>query len=120
MRDLFDDLPTADDPVLVPAPAGNGDRAPTIDERFEAFDRANPWVKETLVRMARELVAKGHRRVGIGMLFETLRWSHMRRTSDPHSSFRLNNVLRSRYARAIMDAHADLAGVFETRELKAD
>jgi hypothetical protein len=115
--DLWDDGPAAwrEVPALV-EPAGAG----TIQERFLAFHRANPWVAATLTRMARELVARGHERVGIAMLWETLRHRHMTSTTDPTSSFRLNNVYRSRYARMLMDQHADLAGVFETRKLHKD
>jgi hypothetical protein len=121
MPDLFADLP-ADEPVVVPAPADPAPdgRRPTIQERFEAFHRSNEWVYHALARMARELKAKGHTRIGIAMLFESLRWMHMRRTADPTGSFKLNNLLRSRYARALMENEPDLAGVFEVRELQTD
>ena len=91
----------------------------TIQEQFETFHNANPWVYTELVSMARQLKAKGHRKVGIGMLFEVLRWNYLLRTNDPNSGFKLNNNMRSRYARLIMDTESDLTGVFETRELKS-
>lgn len=98
----------------------DGDPAPgTIEHAFLVFHRANPWVYHELVRLTRELVAVGHHKVGIGMLFEVLRWEHHRRTADPGSEFKLNNNYRSRYARLIMDAECDLRGVYEIRELKA-
>lgn len=89
-----------------------------IAERFATFHETNPDVYAALVMHTRELVELGHHRVGIGMLWEVLRWSHMR-TDDPTSDFRLNNDYRSHYARLIMDQEPDLADVFETRRLRA-
>lgn len=91
----------------------------TIQQRFEAFHLLNPWVMDALVRLTRDLVARGRSKVGIGMLFEVLRWQYQRATTDVASDFKLNNNYRSRYARAIVAAHPEWDGVFETRELKA-
>lgn len=86
-------------------------------KEFIAFHRANPHVYDELVRLARDLKDRGHTKIGIGMLFEVLRWQRMMHTSDPHSSFKLNNNYRSRYARRIMRREEDLAGFFEIRRL---
>lgn len=97
--------------VLSPAAA----RESRIDRAFAEFHRSNPHVYQRLAEMARQLVARGHKRIGIGMLFEVLRWqSAIETTGD---EFRLNNNYRSRYARLLMDREPDLAGVFELREL---
>lgn len=88
-----------------------------ITDRFEAFHQANPWVYRWLVNEARRLHQAGHTRIGIGMLFEVLRWDWMRQTVA--GDFKLNNNYRSRYARLIMEQERDLAGVFETRMLRA-
>lgn len=53
------------------------------------------------------------------MLTEILRWSYQIQTDDPTSDFKINNNLRSRFARKIMAENPDLDGIFETRELKA-
>lgn len=95
------------------------DQPRSLEHRFRQFHEMNPWVFDELVRLTRELKSRGHRRVGIGMLFEVLRWHHMRATDDPGSEFKLNNSYRSRYARLIMDECPDLRGVFETRELRS-
>lgn len=93
-------------------------RGATLQERFEAFHAANPWVLTELERMTRELVAAGRTRIGIGMLFEVLRWEHDRRApADRH--FRLNNSYRSRYARLIVARNPQWADLFEMRELRA-
>jgi hypothetical protein len=93
--------------------------APTIEERFQAFHQANPWVYRALVTLARRRTAVGIRRIGIGMLFEVLRWEWQGATTDPNAAFKLNNSYRSRYARLIAANEPDLADVFEQRELKA-
>ena len=95
------------------------ERAPaaTIAERFEAFHQANPWVLEAFERLTADLVRRGHTRVGIGMLTEVLRWHYGRQTTG--DDFRINNNLRSRYVRALLDRHPEWAGLFETRELRA-
>lgn len=105
-------------PIASPAfvPAGLG---ATIEEAFENFHTANPWVYRALVELARDLVRRGHRHIGIGMLFEVLRWQWWIGTTDDASDFKLNNNYRSRYARLIMRQEEDLADVFETRVLTA-
>lgn len=111
---LFDvfDLDTLD------AMAAEGDRAATIQARFVRFHQANPSVYRELVAMARELRSAGHDRFGLRMLWETLRWRRMLATSDP-SGYKLNDNYISRYARLIMRREPDLAGVFETRAIRA-
>lgn len=100
------------------APLIHPGRRATIQQTFEAFHASNPWVMDALVTLAREHRAAGHRRVGIGLLFEVLRWRYdIEVTGD--SPWKMNNDLRSRYARAIAATVPDLADAFETRSLKA-
>jgi hypothetical protein len=91
-------------------------REDRLDRAFEEFHRANPQVMDRLVALATQARRRGVRRIGIGMLFEVLRWEHAIETSG--DEFRLNNNLRSRYARRIMADHPELDGIFETRELR--
>ena len=89
----------------------------SIDAAFVAFHETNPWVYSALVRLARDMQQRGRDRIGIGMLFEVLRWQHALATVDQSSDFKLNNNYRSRYARLIMDTEPDLEGVFQLRQL---
>lgn len=115
---LFDPPPLAPMPTLEPVDPPGTQRPPaTIQEAFDRFHQANPWVAVELRGMALDLVDAGHERVGIGMLFEVLRWRYMRATTDTSSTFRLNNNYRSRYARLLADECPALDGVFETRRL---
>lgn len=91
----------------------------TLDQRFAEFHQANPHVYARLVEMARALKNRGHRRVGIKMLFEVIRWEELIVTDDPSSEFNLNNSYSSRYARLVMAENPDLAGLFETRAIRS-
>ena len=87
----------------------------SLDERFALFHRANPWVAKALEALTADLVARGRTRIGIGMLFEVLRWQHSRQTVG--DDFKLNNSYRSRYARLLMELHPEWEGLFEIRRL---
>jgi hypothetical protein len=107
----YADYPTVDQPTQhVGPPPGL-----TIEEAFEAFHAANPHVYHALVSMAWQAKDRGIRRVGIGMMFEVLRWNHALRTGG--DEFKLNNNYRSYYARRIMLDDPRLEGLFETRAL---
>lgn len=103
------DFDTPDEPVVLAFP-----RQPeTVEQRFYRFHRANPHVYIELVRLARELHAQGHPRIGCQMLIEVVRWSHLKTSSD---DFKINNSYTPLYARLIMAQERDLDGFFETRE----
>lgn len=89
----------------------------TIQERFEAFHEANPHVYRNLVRLARAFREKNpKRRIGIGALFEILRWQYAIQTDG--DDYKLNNNFRSRYVRLIEAQEPDLRGAFEKRALR--
>jgi hypothetical protein len=93
-------------------------RESKLAAEFLAFHEANPKVYEELVKLARQAKAKGRTTIGIGMLWEVLRW-HFWLETKGDDEFKLNNNHRSRYARLIMGLEVDLAGVFVTRELRS-
>jgi hypothetical protein len=113
------DVPDVDDYELEVSAWPEGHVGPEpeklIRDAFTRFHRENPHVYLELVRMSRQLVAHGHEKIGIGMLFEVLRWRHMLQTTG--DTFKLNNNYRSYYARLIMLSEPDLRGVFELRRL---
>jgi hypothetical protein len=86
-----------------------------IEDAFWAFHEANPAVYDELVRLAREMLAKGDR-FGIATLYEVVRWQRsgiLRGSKRPA----LNNNFRSYYSRLIQKQEPDLDGIFETRRL---
>ena len=94
--------------------------ADSIQTRFERFHRRNPHVYYGLVTLARRAKAAGRDTIGIGQLFEVLRWEwSMSGLPDRHEYFKLNNNYRSRYARLIMEQEPDLEDIFATRGLTA-
>lgn len=90
-----------------------------IAEGFREFHAENPHVYDALVSMARDLVARGYRRVGMAMLFEILRWDHMMKT-DCSEPFKLNNNYKAYYARLIEAREPDLVDVFTKRQSASD
>jgi hypothetical protein len=94
-----------------------GSEKRTIEEQFQQFHEANPWVLEALEALAYELHDKGHRKIGIKMLYEVVRWQTMRRTVG--DEFKLNNNYTSHYVRLIIERNPELADSFELRRLRA-
>lgn len=91
----------------------------TIQERFEAFHEANPWVFKAYVREIYHARAIGFKRVGIGFITELLRWQYAQKTKDAASAFKINNDYRSRYARLIAKLIPDLSNFITSRELRS-
>lgn len=89
-----------------------------LDREFEAHRAAHPAVYRKLVVLARQAKAAGWRRIGIGFLWERMRWEFGPHAVDVYG-FGCNNNLRSRYARALEAENEDLVGLFETRRLRA-
>ncbi|WP_406515585.1 hypothetical protein OH809_24975 [Streptomyces sp. NBC_00873] len=108
-------LPCLDDIQPVQQPAIHPGQS--IQQRLEAFHDLNPWVLRHLEALTTDCVAKGFKRVGIGTLFELLRWRYGEATQG--DVFRLNNNFRSRYVRLLIERNAQWAPLFETRALRA-
>ncbi|MFJ9617822.1 hypothetical protein [Streptomyces noursei] len=94
-------------------------KAATIQAQFETFHQLNPWVLTALERLTADYLDRGASRVGIGMLFEVLRWRYTLATAGD-DEFRLNNNFRSRYVRLLIDRHPEWAPAFEVRALRTD
>jgi hypothetical protein len=100
------------------ANGGDGQLLSRLQEEFATFHLNNPKVYESLVRLARKAKAAGKTKCGIGMLFEVARWEFWL-TTEKAGGWKLNNNLRSRYARLIMQQEEDLEGFFDIRELRS-
>jgi hypothetical protein len=90
----------------------------SIEERFRLFDQANPHVYQVLEQMALDLAARGHQRIGVKMLWETLRYRYAMQTSGDED-YRLDNNYTSRFARKLAQ-NPMLAERIEMRQLKAE
>ena len=105
------------EPIRPVTPAGP--ESATIAQRFAKFHQDNPHVYSMLVSLARGLQARRPRKLGIGMLFEVLRWQYYVQT-DTDEEYKLNNNYRAQYARLIMEQEPDLHEAFNTRPSQAD
>ncbi|MGW1597393.1 MULTISPECIES: hypothetical protein [unclassified Streptomyces] len=90
----------------------------SIQAQFETFHELNPWVLRALEALTADYLKRGASRVGIGMLFEVLRWRYV--TATEGDEFRLNNNFRSRYVRLLIERHPEWAGAFEVRSLRTE
>ncbi len=88
----------------------------TIDERWALWKAANPWVLPFVENLAANLIAKGHRRIGVKQLWEVLRYSYDANTVG--SAFRANNDFTSRAARDLIERHPEWADFIEIRALR--
>lgn len=93
----------------------------SLSNRWWSFHGRHPEVYAGLVYLARQARRRGAQRLGIGMIYEVLRWETMMGADVPSEEpFRLNNNMRAYYARFIMETCPDLAGIFTTRAVQAD
>jgi hypothetical protein len=94
----------------------------TLDQKFDRFHAANPWLYRELVRLARTAVRNQHARgrtdvrIGIKALVERFRWEYDT-LGRGDGDYKFNNNYASRYARLIAATEPDLQHVFEFREL---
>ena len=109
---------TFHDILVPPLNAVEAGTARTIQEKFEKFHAINPTVFNLLVALARQMKSRGRRKIGIGMLYEVLRWNYYQSTDDPNSDYKLCNNYRSRYARKMMAEHHELQDFITFRELR--
>lgn len=89
----------------------------SLTDRFRAFHEKNPHVYTRLEELVAEAVAAGHRRIGVGALFERLRYAE--RTETNGDRYRLNNDYRADYCRLLVARHPEWADLFELRERRA-
>src|SRR4030095_3198875 len=89
----------------------------TSREAFEIYHAENPHIYAKLREFALEAKRAGRRHIGIGMLYERLRWYTLIEAKG--DTFKVNNNYRAFYARMLME-DPELDGIFETRRSVAD
>lgn len=92
--------------------------ATKYEREFREHRAAHPWVWDELVRLALELKREGRDHYGVKALFEVARYNTRNQERDG-KGFKLDNSLTALYARALMEAHPELRGFFETRALRS-
>lgn len=89
----------------------------TIQQRFEAHDRAHPEVYRLFRRFALELLATGRRHYSADAILQRVRWECA--ISTTAGDFKVNDHFSSRYARKLIAEDRRFDGFFELRELRA-
>ena len=87
----------------------------TIQQRWDLWERANPWVIPFVEALIQRLLDKGHKRVGLKQCWEVVRYEYGATTGD---RFKANNDFTSRAARLILQRHPEWEPFIETRALK--
>jgi hypothetical protein len=90
---------------------------PTIQARFEQFDREHPDVYALFKRFAQELRDGGREHYGARAIMERIRW-HMATSSQGTADFKINDHYAPRYARKLIAECPEFAEFFELRRLK--
>lgn len=86
-----------------------------IRKEFDNFHFNNPHVYTEIVRLARQVKKRGHKRYGIKAIFEVIRFhSIMETRGDP---FKINNNYAPYYSRMVMNENKDLEGFFQLRSI---
>lgn len=103
------------DPARPLFPQSDGEMG-KLELAFWTFHTENPGVYRFLVRFCLEWrKARGEEaQVGIGALFERVRWETGLQTTDEHG-LKLNNNHRAFYARLLMDSDPRLKEIFSLR-----
>lgn len=88
----------------------------SIQERYETFVAANPWVLTECERLVANLIQKGQKRVGVKQVWEVIRYGYRDTFS---ADFKANNDYTSRVARDLIQRHPSWSEFIETRELRS-
>lgn len=88
----------------------------TIQERFEAWEAANPWVIPKAEQLLTNWFAVGHKRGSLKQVWEVIRYSYGATYGD---RFKANNDYTSRAARLILERNPEWVGRIEVRELRS-
>lgn len=89
-----------------------------VYERFKLFHETNPSVYLLFEKFARELIEKGHKRVGARMIIERIRWECAVSSAKDADGFKINNMFIAHYARLFIRNHPQYREFFEFREIR--
>lgn len=102
--------------VQMPWPPGFFEQGTAAN--FRKFHVENPHILKAIIKRALILKRRGHKRVGMKMIFEVLRFDYMIKswTDEP---FKLDNSYTSYYTRLVEFRCPELVGLFEKRKCKS-
>ena len=87
-----------------------------LNAQFQQFHAKNPQVLDEVVRLARERLALGRKRISMKLLFELIREDG--RINTDGKPYKLSNSYSGFYVRAVGQLAPDVAHLFETRAMR--
>lgn len=87
----------------------------TLYDQFLEYHAENPHIYERICKYADEAISAGREHIGIGMLFERIRWYTAVEARGRPDGLKLNNNFRAFYARMWLADHPERPDFFETR-----
>jgi hypothetical protein len=90
----------------------------TLAERFADHDRERPELYAEFKAICEQLLAKGVQHYGAKSVFEYIRF-HRRLNGRDADGYKCNNSFVSLYVRKLLQERPDMAGLFETRQLRS-
>ena len=90
----------------------------SIQERFARFHKENPHVYEEIIKIGRQMKARGFKHYSIRTILHIIRWHKHMQTNDPH--FKISNNHSSRYVRLLVKEHPEFDGFFQMNKLRAE
>jgi hypothetical protein len=90
----------------------------TIEDRFKAWDAANPDFYHLFCKFANDLLATGRTQIGARVIVERIRWESMFMPAAKSGGFKINDHYTPHFARKFMDDHPLVGPVFSSRTLR--
>lgn len=93
------------------------DPASSVHEQFLRFHLKYPQVYRFFEKFAKQLLDRGHKKIGSKMIVERIRWEVATESMDA-DGFKINNNYTCHYSRLFMKNNPQYGDCFETREIK--
>lgn len=87
--------------------------------KFLDFHTKNPQVYLLFERFAKQLIERGHKKLGARMIIERIRWEAATGGAKDDDGFKINNMFIAHYARTFIKNNPQYTEYFELREIKA-
>lgn len=90
----------------------------SIYVKFLAFHTQHPQVYILFDRFAKQLIEKGHKKLGSKMIMERIRWEISTGSKD-QDGFKINNNYTAHYSRLFIKNNPQYREYFDFREIRA-
>lgn len=91
----------------------------TIQDKFEAYHKANPSIYNLFKRYTWEMIRK-RGKASSKLIINQIRWEININTKRQEGDFKINDAFTSRYVRMLLENHPEISGYFELRNLRAE